>query len=194
MELSLDVKPITASVTTDASDNGLGFVIHFGTAKREDRGKEEQVERSLVTEDPSAHINKKELEAILRAMQENREKLRGRHVVWYSDSMTALAAVKKAVVITPLWKGATWWPELERMRVEYLPLGRLGREDLEGWQARNMHKSEWIASSVPLVTHCGPRRRERSIGASFSGSSDGKMNRGYPRGGKEKEEEKKPEA
>lgn len=94
-ELSLLTPPVSASVTTDASDGGLGFIISTESMDSTGRGKKTQFEKTLLSETPEAHINRKEIEAILRALQTHREELRGRHLVWYSDSVTALAAIRR---------------------------------------------------------------------------------------------------
>lgn len=309
MELSLKVEPVTASVTTDASDGGLGIIVNVEAAERGEK-REGQIEQSLVVEEPSAHINRKEIEAIWKALEGHKQELRGRHLVWYSDSMTALAAIRRqgtqklspaaweitkkvldlaeqegikilprhvpgrlngaadclsrlgeersewehalqkitrkwgplqedpcgatreatslleglewskkrtllfpkvgnigntvkylslcaadrapkdhpslwermAVVVTPLWKGSTWWPALERMRVEYIDLGRLGKDETKGWQRRNGHKPEWTASLVPLRTHSGQRGPERSMKEYSSGFLVGKNMKGSVQG------------
>lgn len=285
-ELSLVTQPVTASVTTDASDGGLGFVINMDGA--DDKGKAKQVrfERSLLPSAPEGHINRKEIEAVLRALQTHKEELRGRHVVWYSDSVTALAAIRRqgtqrlspaawtaakevvdllereqvkilpkhvpgrlncwadalsrpgeersaweralgrvtrewgplqedpcgatrepsclleglewsekrtllwprprdigkvvehlalctastapsghpslwprmAVLLTPCWKGASWWPRVKAMRKGFIALGRLSLEDTKGWESRNGHAPVWTASLIPLMTHSGQRR------------------------------------
>lgn len=311
VELSLRVEPVTASVTTDASDGGLGFIVNVGaTGKEGERQDKQQIEQSLVTGEPDAHINKKEIEAVLRALQENREELKGRHLVWYSDSVTALAAVRRqgtqrlspgawaktkevldlaeqegikiltrhvpgrlngaadclsrpgeertaweaalqkvtkewgplqedpcgatreptslleglewaarrtllfprvgdigntlrhlalcagdrapeghpslwermAVVITPLWRGAVWWPALERMRVAFLELGRLGAGEMERWRQRNGHEPEWTASLVPLETRSGQAGQGKGTREPCSGLFDGRSREDSPQG------------
>ena len=294
-KLSLRVQPVTAAITTDASDGALGFLLSEDTEPR-------RKERCVPASREEAHINVKEIEAVLRALEENRSNLRGKHVVWYSDSMTAIAAVRNqgtqklsrgawevtkqvldladeegirilpkhvpgrlngaadslsrpeehkaewervvekvtrewgplqddpcgalgeptclleswewagrrtlllpevwrigevvqhlsqcaagalpdgesaiwpqaAVVITPLWRGATWWPRLVEMRVAYLRLGRLEAPGLQGWFLRNGHWPEWTASLVPLVIPSGLRGQGRSTNKHCCGSSAGR--------------------
>lgn len=257
--------------------------------------------------DPRAHINQKEIEAVLRALERHQEELEGRHVVWYSDSTTALAAIRRqgtqklsdgawkltkevldlaeergirilpkhvpgrlngaadalsrpgeersewaralervteewgpleedpcgatrgatclleglgwasrrtllfprpqdvarvleylglcaakeapdgdpsiwpqmAVVIAPLWRGARWWPALEKLRVAYLALGRLGEASVEAWRQRNGHWPEWTASLVPLKTPSGRGGHGGSMKASSGGSSGGRREGGW---------------
>lgn len=299
-ELSLDVVPVSASVTTDASDGGLGYLIRTEALKQDKTGPL-HFERGLRVEDESAHINRKELEAVLKALQEHREELRGRHLVWYSDSRTALAAVRRqgtqklspaawkttkevldlaeeerisilakhvpgrlncaadalsrpdeergtweraleavtkewgplqedpcgatrdptslleglewargrtlllpkvqeigevvqllsmcagsaqeghpslwgqmAVVITPLWRGTTWWRMLEEMRVGFIHLGRLEVVETRGWRQRNGHWPDWTASLIPLKIQCGRPGRGTNTGEHSSDSSDGR--------------------
>ena len=50
-----------------------------------------------------------------------------------------------AVLITPSWKGASWWPNVREMRKEHIPLGCLSSEDTMGWQSRNEHAPAWTA-------------------------------------------------
>lgn len=306
LELSLEVKPITGSITTDAADGGLGFLVSTEGAGSGKTGV--QAERSMEPACPEAHINRKEIEAVLRALQEHREDLRGRRVVWYSDSTTALAAVRRqgtqrlapgtwevtkqvldlaeqeqigllprhvpgrlngaadalsrpgeertewerafekiakhwgplqedpcgatreatslleslewaskrallcpkpqqvqevvnlltlcaetqapsghpslwpqmAVLVTPLWRGSTWWPTLEKLRVGYLPLGRLESGGLKNWAQRNGHAPEWTASLVALRTPSGPRGRERCTSGCSLASSAGRTGRAWP--------------
>lgn len=302
-ELSLRTVPVTGSITTDASDVGLGFLIDLeGEGCPE---KEVHFERGLKVADQEAHINKKEIEAVHKALLEHKKELQGRKVVWYSDSVTALAAIRRqgtqrlspsawaatkevldlaekegitllpkhvpgrlngaadalsrqgetrseweealeritqkwgpleedpcgatgeatcllegpswarrrtllfprvwgigevmrhlalwatdkapredptlwsqmGVVVTPLWKGATWWPELTRMRTDFIGLGRMRTEDTQRWEQRNGHPPEWTASLVPLEIPSGPRRQERSTEEHSSGSSAGRRQR-----------------
>lgn len=78
-----------------------------------------------------------------------------------------------AVMITPLWRGARWWPLLEELRVSFLPLGRLKHPDLVGWEERNRHPSNWTASLIPTRTLCGHREQRRHIRRFLEASLDG---------------------
>lgn len=93
-ELSLETVPVTGSIVTDASDGGLGYIIRIDTQGKQEANKVRR-EASLVRKDTEGHINKKEIEAILKALENHREELHGKHLIWYSDSTTALAAVKR---------------------------------------------------------------------------------------------------
>lgn len=302
-ELSLKTVPVTGCITTDASDVGLGFLISL--EKEGCPGGRLRFERGAKVGAPEDHINKKEIEAVHRALVEHKGQLQGRKVIWYSDSITAVAAIGKqgtqnlsagtwdatkkvldlaeeeaitllprhvpgrlnaaadalsrqgeyrnewevalekvtrrwgpleedpcgatgeatcileglgwterrtllfpkvgeieevmrhlelgaaeevprgdpatwkqmGVVITPLWKGAIWWPTLTKLRVDYMSLGRWSTEDTKGWELRNGHPPEWTASLVPLETHCGQSGQERNIEGRFSGSSPGRRER-----------------
>lgn len=282
-ELSLLVAPVTASIATDASDAGLGFVMNLEGANNKNKEKQGHYEGSGVPSNKEDHINKKEIEAILTALKNHRDELRGRRIVWYSDSCTAVAAIKRqgtqklarktwettkqvldlaqqeniailakhvpgrlngaadalsrpleqrtewesaieqitrkwgpleedpcgatrdptclleglewaskrslllpkvweintvvdhlalcateetpeghasiwkqmAVLVTPYWKGAQWWPSIVRMRKDYIHLGRIASEDTRRWSQRNGHEPDWTASLVPLKTPCG---------------------------------------
>lgn len=299
-ELSLRAAPVSGSITTDASDNGLGFLVSLGQSGHPER--QVRFERAMQAAEPEAHINRKELEAVLRALEEHRQDLQGRRVVWYSDSTTALAAVRRqgtqrlspaawtvtkkvldlaeearisllprhvpgrlngaadalsrlgearsaweraletitrrwgpleedpcgavgdatslleglswatrrtllwpridqlgevvrhlglcvaehppaedptlwtsmAVLVTPLWRGASWWPAVERWRADFVPLGRLGTGETEGWRRRNGHEPEWTASLLPLETRSGRPARPRSTEEPCSASSSGR--------------------
>ena len=294
--LSLLVAPVTASIATDASDTGLGFVMNLEGASNESKIKKKQgcqFEGSDVPSNKEDHINKKEIEAILSALQKHRNELRGRRIVWYSDSNTAVAAIRRqgtqklarntwettkqvldlaqqeniailakhvpgrlngaadalsrpfeqrtewesaieqitrkwgpleedpcgatrdptclleglewvtkrtllfpkvweintvldhlalcaakeqeglpeghasmwkqmAVLITPYWRGAQWWPSIVRMRKDFIHLGRIASEDTRRWSQRNGHEPDWTASLVPLRTPCGPIRPEKN--------------------------------
>ena len=84
-EASLVNNPVTASVTTDASDSKLGYIVEVGD-KRE--------EKTLLAGTPDTHINSKELEALLRALENHGGWLDGRRIVWYVDNVTAAASVR----------------------------------------------------------------------------------------------------
>lgn len=94
-ELSLETIPVTGSIVTDASDGGLGYLIRANKTGKQETDKEARLEEGLEAKRPEAHINQKEIEAIWRALQRHKEKLHGRHLVWYTDSTTALAAIKR---------------------------------------------------------------------------------------------------
>lgn len=78
-----------------------------------------------------------------------------------------------AVVLTPLWKGSTWWPLLREIRVAWQPLGRLHHPELKRWEARNGHPSEWTASLVPTRMPSGRQEQSMDIGTSSGDSSFG---------------------
>ena len=305
-ELSLDIIPVTASLATDASDCGLGFIVTCPNGNEPTR--QIQRARSPRADNPRAHINCKEIEALLHGLEEHRQELHGRKVVWYSDSTTAVAAIRRqgtqklspatreatksvldlavregisilpkhvpgrlngaadalsrggklvdewqaaleavarewgpleedpcgatreptslleslewatrrtliwpkvweiphvlghielaaavappekrpnlwdsmAVVISPLWRGATWWPRLAALRAAFLPLGRLASPDTRQWARRNGHKPEWTASLIPLATRSGPRAPERSTRGRSAASSSGKRSGASP--------------
>ena len=80
---------------------------------------------------------------------------------------------RMAVVITPLWKGAQWWPLLKSMRVDYMPLGRLESPVLSKWQLRNGHPSGWTASLIPTRMLCGHQEQSTHMGAPSEASSCG---------------------
>lgn len=94
-KLSLEVAPVSASITTDASDGGLGFIVETEGVGKENEERRLRFEASQAPEHPESHINRKEIEAILRALENHRNELKGRRVVWYSDSTTALAAIRR---------------------------------------------------------------------------------------------------
>ena len=86
VSLALPIKPVSASLTTDASDGTLGFSIVT---------EDSRIEKTLQAQDSRLAINSKELEAILRGLEAGKDLLRGRHVVLYTDNMTARAAVAR---------------------------------------------------------------------------------------------------
>lgn len=308
-ELSLETVPVTGSIVTDASDGGLGYIIRTDTQGGQEENKV-QKEVSLLRKNTEGHINKKEIEAILKALENHKEELRGKHLIWYSDSVTALAAVRRqgtqklskpaweitkkvldlteqegiklmarhvpgrlngaadalsrpgeertemekviekvtrkwgpleedpcgatrdptslleglewaqhrallfpktedvgyvvrhlalcaadvapqgdpimwncmAVLITPLWRGAVWWPEVERMRTDYIHLGRLKLGNVQAWWQRNGHWPDWTASLIPLATRCGQRKQEQNTKELSLDSLYGKRNTDWPRG------------
>ena len=290
--MSLKVNPTSAIVTTDASDSAIGAVVELvGRHTLEAKTTQEVIERStrqrlsMPLVDKEAHINVKELEALLQVLEKNKEQLRNKKIVWFTDNVTARAAVARqgtqqlshgtwektkqildlinkegiqitpkwvpgrlngcadslsrptemkrewdealakvtemwgplqedpfgftgpqtclfsslewvgkrallapkvreidetltllmgvrtketpqlppaawesmGVMITPLWKGALWWPKLEALRTAFIPLGRLGCKELTRWEQRNGHPSEWTASLIPTRIASWPR-------------------------------------
>lgn len=75
-----------ASIATDASDSTLGYSIQAGA---------QTVRDTLPAADAQASINTKELEALLAAVRQNAALLRGKKVVWYTDNVTARAAIMR---------------------------------------------------------------------------------------------------
>ena len=86
LAMSLVVRPVTASLTTDASDASVGFSVVVGS---------QRVEDTQPAHDHRQGINSKELEAVLKGLESGGELLRGRRVVLYTDNMTARAAVAR---------------------------------------------------------------------------------------------------
>ena len=86
LSMPLAILPVTASLTTDASEATLGFSVVEG---------ERRLEETRPSQDSRLSINSKELEAILRGLEAGKDLLRGRHVVLYTDNMTARAAVAR---------------------------------------------------------------------------------------------------
>lgn len=291
--LSLSTKPISAVITTDASNVGLGAVVEvFDNTAQNGENISRNVDRTMSatkTNNPRAHINTKEVEALLEALRTSKEKLTGKKVLWFTDSATARAAVAKqgtqnisratwemtkkvvdlttesgielvpqlvpgrlnaaadklsrvlgirteweealatvtlkwgplsedpcgftgeptsiletlewankrsllapkmkdvgtvvrllalvadgnypktppsswermAVVITPLWQGAGWWPQLTAMRADYVYLGMLEHPETRGWSERNGHPPKWTASLVHISTPYGRQEQEQ---------------------------------
>lgn len=77
------------------------------------------------------------------------------------------------VVITPLWKGARWWPLLKTMRVDYIPLGRLETPMLRNWQSRNGHPAAWTASLIATQMPYGHREQDLHMSEHSEASSPG---------------------
>ena len=86
LAMSLAVRPVTASITTDASEASVGFSVVAGS---------QRVEDTQPARDHRQSINSKELEAVLKGLEGGGELLRGRRVVLYTDNMTARAAVAR---------------------------------------------------------------------------------------------------
>ena len=85
-ELSLVTRAVTATITTDASDTGIGYVLEMDNLR---------TERSLAVEDSCMHINAKELEALLVCLRREGALLEDRKVIWYTDNVTARAAIMR---------------------------------------------------------------------------------------------------
>lgn len=66
---------------------------------------------------------------------------------------------RMCVLVTPLWRGATWWPALVRLRSEWMALGRLPHRGLRAWEERNGHQGDWTASLIALKEPSGPLER-----------------------------------
>ena len=84
--MSLNMKEVTASITTDASAKKIGYILVLGG---------ETYKRTSEVENIESHINTKELEALQRCIDENKELLRDKRAVWYSDNITAKAAITR---------------------------------------------------------------------------------------------------
>lgn len=124
VSFSLNKVPVSAAITTDASSSWLGGTLEFwgedgkkdtrDTGKQETEGSQETMKEGQVqgkeidtnkdqerkvfqvkSKDPDCHINIKELEALYRAIKENKEDLRGRSALWFTDSVTAKAAIAR---------------------------------------------------------------------------------------------------
>ena len=117
--LSLRQDPVTATLATDASDWAMGGVVETWNPRQQggmgerhisfhaaDGGGKKEVEQAKVEgfrrhlfqksiEDTSKHINIKELQALLEPLKTHREDLKGRRAIWFSDSVTARAAVTR---------------------------------------------------------------------------------------------------
>ena len=52
------------------------------------------------------------------------------------------------VLVTPLWRGASWWKRVEKLRTSIIDLGRLHSPLLRRWEERNGHPSAWTASLI----------------------------------------------
>ena len=297
LELSLQTAPVSAALATDASDTGLGAVLQLA----EDGPLGAPRAREMALADASgAHTNAREIVAALRAPERHQDTLAGRRVAWYTDSMTARAAVARqgtqrlsagawdaakrvldlaeqariqlvpthvpgrlncaadslsrpgqerswledalarvtgawgplqedpcgatreptslleglgwaarrtllwpaprdlprtlallglvaarappegppalwprcAVVVSPTWRGAGWWGDLERLRSSWMQLGRLPSPHLRPWAQRNGHWPEFTASLVPLRTPSGrPARAAPTRGPSGTSSA-----------------------
>ena len=85
-EISLERKPLSASIATDASNQGRGYVLEMQGLPRH--------KRQWTVEERNEHINKSELLAFSQAVKDNVEQLKGRRILWYVDNVTAAAVVK----------------------------------------------------------------------------------------------------
>ena len=288
-KLSLVQSPVSAIITTDASDNGLGAVVEI--FKNQSSSQEASIKSTMTTttKNPALHINTKEMEALLEVLKLHKQDLKNKRVVWFSDNQTAKAAIARqgtqglsaaawemakevtdlatqnkiqivprlvpgrlnggadslsrpdeersewqealakitlawgpltedpfgmtgdstsvfetlqwvnkraliappirnighvvsliklvtnnqtqegppssweslAVVLTPNWKGALWWPLLKGLSRDSLQLGRLRHPSLLRWEERNGHPSEWIAFLISTRMPYGPLEQER---------------------------------
>lgn len=85
-EMSLIGRATTASVTTDASAEAIGYVLEV---------EREKMQKTLAVSDVDQHINVKELEALLGCLQSEGHCLDNRRIVWYTDNVTARVAVMR---------------------------------------------------------------------------------------------------
>lgn len=85
-ELSLLRREVSASIASDASEATAAYSLELDGLK---------IQRTFNVIDQSRHINSKELEALLRCLQEHGDLLKGRRVVWYCDNVTARAVVMR---------------------------------------------------------------------------------------------------
>ena len=82
--MSLKTMEATATISTDASDEKIGYILELGGQTHKG---------TLQVGNRESHINTKELEALQKCIEENKERLRGKRAVWYSDNTTAKAAI-----------------------------------------------------------------------------------------------------
>ena len=80
---------ISATLTTDASDEGLGYRIVVG---------EEVIEKSLPLTGNKSHINIRELQAVFEAIKAHKEFLSDRRVKIWSDNMTVVTLLRKGAL------------------------------------------------------------------------------------------------
>lgn len=91
LKLVIQERELTAVVATDASDVALGGVIEVWSQGRQ----EKKVSMREEIDPHVGHINLKEAMAFRRLLQKNLQRLKGRKIVWYSDSMVARAIVAR---------------------------------------------------------------------------------------------------
>lgn len=168
LELSISKEPATAVLTTDASDVAVGYVLDAQQRKYLDHGNEEKLEERIHTvgsapiEDRSSHINIKELEALKKALTEYKEELSGRRVIWYTDSVTARAAIARQG--SQNLKGKIWdlTKELvdftQKQKISILPKRVPGRMNLvaDGLSRPDQQYEEWQKALAQLFTEWGP--------------------------------------
>lgn len=85
-DLSLKQRGTTASISTDASDKAIGYVVE---------GEGWHKEGNRPVSNAYSHINTKELEALLVCLEREGEALENQRIIWYSDNMTARAAIRR---------------------------------------------------------------------------------------------------
>ena len=86
-------------MATDASDGqwAVPWMLGGGNIQSWEKKLEEgtQAVGSAAVDGRGSHINLKELEALKKALTEHKEELTGRRVIWYTDSVTARAAIAR---------------------------------------------------------------------------------------------------
>lgn len=165
-KLSLEVAPVSASITTDASDGGLGFIVETEGVGKENKERRSRFEASQAPEHPESHINRKEIEAILRALENHRNELKGRRVVWYSDSTTALAAIRRQG--TQKLSQAAWQVTkdvldlAERERITILPKHVPGRLNCaaDALSRPDEERGEWERALEKITKKWGPLQED----------------------------------
>ena len=85
-EMSLIYKEVSASITTDASDVAVAYILELEGIKIQD---------SIPVQEKDKHINVRELEGLLECLKAHGDLLRGKHVIWYCDNISARAAIRK---------------------------------------------------------------------------------------------------
>lgn len=172
-KLSLTQHPVSAVITTDASDTGLGAVVEIIRNTNKDNGQEqtqdgepEKAMMTATTRNPALHINTKEMEALLEALKKHKEDLKNKRVVWFTDNQTAKAAIARQG--TQALSAAAWGMAKEvtdlvtQNKIELVPRlvpGRLnGGADM--LSRPNEERSEWEHALSKIALEWGPLKED----------------------------------
>lgn len=156
-QMCLVCTEVSASVTTDASDVAIGYVVE---------SRDSKIQGSMEVENKEASINARELEALLRCLESNGEMLENKHVLWYSDNVTALAAVRRQG--TQHLNNTTWEVTkrildlLEERNIKILPRyvpGALNRQ-ADALSRPDQEEEAWKGAIRRIVERWGPLEKD----------------------------------
>ena len=149
-------------MATDASDGqwAVPWMLGGGNIQSWEKKLEEgtQAVGSAAVDGRGSHINLKELEALKKALTEHKEELTGRRVIWYTDSVTARAAIARQG--SQNLKGKIW-DLAQKQDISTLPKSAWKDECAGRWAVKARTTIRGMAEgSAQLFTEWGPLNQD----------------------------------